>query len=349
MRTITRAALTAIAAAAALAVGGAPASADSLGGGQTPDGYYAKVQVTLTGDVDQGAVGSIPGPPPLCWWTPVDLGGWENVDVDPDDPAAVEKYYQEYMLPYLTGHAGAGSLAYPDADAFKAIIKRAKAGEDVTFYELNYGDGVDAGTQAGAQKIADACGTTIANFMDYPVLMSWQAFTPGEVPPPAVDPRDLADYAYDVMDLVQPTLQWNPTMAARDDATLVNLPTWLWTEDPVAVEERQVVASAAGTTVTVTAQPQGMSVSSPVAGVECTAEQAGTAYAPGVDEASACVLTFPAASVAYPGGFPVQSATSWQAAWTSNVGEGGQLQGRVEDATTTIPVIEVQARVNQVG
>ena len=161
--------------------------------------------------------------------------------------------------------------------------------------------------------------------------MSWQAFPTGQEPPPAVAPEDLAAYAYEVMDLKRPTLEWNPHLASNGDATLVNLPTWLWTEDPEAVEERQVTAEAAGISVTVTAQPDGMTVSSPVGGTECTAEQARTAYAPGVDEASACVLTFPSASFAYAGGFPVQATTGWQATWTSNVGPGGDLEPEDDD------------------
>ena len=40
-----------------------------------------------------------------------------------------------------------------------------------------------------------------------------------------------------------------------------------------------------------------MTVSTPVGGTECSADQARTAYAPGVDEASACVFTFPTSSV----------------------------------------------------
>ena len=67
-------------------------------------------------------------------------------------------------------------------------------------------------------------------------------------------PEDLAAYAYEVMDLEQPTLEWNPRLASGNDATLVNLPTWLWTADPAAVEEREVTAEAAGISVTVTAR-----------------------------------------------------------------------------------------------
>ena len=113
--------------------------------------------------------------------------------------------------------------------------------------------------------------------------------------------------------------------------------------------DRSVTAEAAGVSVTVTAQPDGMTVTSPVVGTECSADQARTAYAPGVDEASACVMTFPRGSAGYDGGFPVDATTGWDAAWTSNTGEGGDLQAKVVNATTNIPVIEVQSRVSEIG
>ena len=161
-------------------------------------------------------------------------------------------------------------------------------------------------------------------------------------------PEDLAAYAYEVMDLKRPALEWNPHLASTDDATLVNLPTWLWTRDPAAVEERQVTAEAAGVSVTVTAQPNGMTVTSPVGGTECSAEQARTAYAPGVDEASACVFTF-AAGVRSP--TPVGSRSSRPPAGRrpgrATPDPAATSSRRPMAATTNIPVIEVQSRVEQ--
>jgi hypothetical protein len=61
------------------------------------------------------------------------------------------------------------------------------------------------------------------------------------------------------------------------------------------------------------------------------------------------VFTFPSASNQYPGGFPVQATTGWQATWTSNSGPGGNLDPKTMTATTNIPVIEVQSRVDSVN
>ncbi|MET0838251.1 MAG: hypothetical protein ABWY19_05675 [Marmoricola sp.] len=339
---------------AAVVAVGAPAQAFSGGGTTNDNGYGARVEVHLSGDVSQGAVGSVPGPPPMCWWENLSGTMLSTDKVDTSDPAAVKKYYEEKVRPYLTGHAATGQLAIPSEAYFKNVIAQVKAGQPMTFYSLQIRDealGVPGSPEYAdaVHTIGQACGTPVTNGPFGPVLTSWQAFAPGQVPEPAVAPEDLAEYAYEVMDLKRPTLEWNPHLASADDATLVNLPTWLWTQDPAAVEQRQVTAEAAGISVTVTAEPNGMTVTSPVAGTDCSAEQARTAYAPGVDESQACIVTFPRGSAAYGTGFPVQSTTGWQAAWTSNAGPGGDLEPKTRSATTTIPVIEVQSRVSQVS
>jgi hypothetical protein len=347
--------LTALVAVALATVFGASAAQASNIGQQTDNGYAAKVEVHLSGDVSQSLVGSVPGPPPMCWWENLSSTMLDSDKVDTDDPKAVQDYYDTKVRPYLTGHAAMGQLAMPSEDYFKDIIKRSAKGEDLTFYALQVRDGAVSGKPgddsyaADTKTVAKACGTPTTDSPYGPVLMSWQAFPTGQEPAPAVSPEDLAAYAYEVMDLKKPTLEWNPHLASDADASLVNLPTWLWTRDPAAVEQRQVTAEAAGISVTVTAEPSGMTVSTPVGGTDCSADQARTAYAPGVDEGSACVFTFPKSSVGYDGGFPVQATTGWQATWTSNSGPGGDLDPKTMTATTDIPVIEVQSRVDSVS
>ena len=325
------------------------------GGSQTDTGYGARVQVQLSGDVSRSAVASIPGPPPMCWWEDLSTTMLDDEKVDTSDPAAVQKYYEEEVRPWLTGHAGVGQLSMPSSDYFKDVNKLVKAGQDMTFYALQTAESAiegsyeDPGYDAQVRAVGQACGAPVVDGPYGAMTVGWQAFPTGQQPPPAVSPEDLAAYAYEVMDLKRPGLEWNPHLASAGDATLVNLPTWLWTRDPAAVEERQVTAEAAGVSVTVTAQPSGMTITSPVGGTECTAEQARTAYAPGVDEASACVFTFPMASIRYEGGFPVESTTGWQATWTSNAGPGGDLEPKTMSAVTDIPVIEVQSRVSDVS
>ncbi|MEO7350393.1 MAG: hypothetical protein ABIR34_01310 [Marmoricola sp.] len=354
MRQLVRTTLIALGAMALATVLGTPAQAANFGG-QTDNGYAAKVEVHLSGDVNQVTVGSIPGPPPMCWWEDLSSTMLDSQKVDTSDPAAVKKYYEEEVRPFLTGHAAVGQLSMPSGDYFKSIIEQVKAGKAMTFYSLQTRDGAVSskpGTSAYAAEvktIGKACGTPVVDGPYGPMTVGWQAFPTGQPPAPAVAPEDLAAYAYEVMDLVKPTLEWNPHLASDNDATLVNLPTWLWTQDPQAVEERQVTAEAAGISATVTAEPNGLTVSTPVGGIECSAAQARTAYAQGVNDGSACVFTFPSGSLAYAGGFPVQATTGWQATWTSNTGAGGDLDPKTMTAVTNIPVIEVQSRVNSVS
>ena len=98
--------------------------------------------------------------------------------------------------------------------------------------------------------------------------------------------------------------------------------------------------------VTVTAQPNGMTVTIGRHRVLRQASQDGVR--PGVDEASACVFTFPLASVRYDRA-PPDSTTALRAAWTSNTGPGGDLKPKTMSAVTNIPVIQVQSRVSEVN
>ena len=354
MRLRSRMIVTAVAAAALTVSIGGIAHAGN-GGSQTDTGYGAQVEVHLSGDVSGSAVASVPGPPPMCWWEDLSTTMLDSDKVDTSDPAAVQKYYEEEVRPWLTGHAGVAQLSMPGPEYFKDIIKKVKAGQDMTFYALQTAESAiegnyeDPGYDAQVRAVGQACGAPVVDGPYGVMTVGWQAFPTGQQPPPAVSPEDLAAYAYEVMDLKRPGLEWNPHLASSNDATLVNLPTWLWTRDPAAVEERQVTAEAAGVSVTVTAQPNGMTITTPVGGTECSAEQARTAYAPDVDEASACVFTFPMASIRYEGGFPVESTTGWQATWTSNTGPGGDLEPKTMSAVTDIPVIEVQSRVSDVN
>ena len=76
---------------AAVVAVGAPAQAFSGGGTTNDNGYGARVEVHLSGDVSQGAVGSVPGPPPMCWWENLSGTMLSTDKVDTSDPAAVQE------------------------------------------------------------------------------------------------------------------------------------------------------------------------------------------------------------------------------------------------------------------
>lgn len=350
-----------ILAAAVLAVAfgtaAAPAWADPTGGSgdTTEGGYGVGVRVTVTGDVSGALRASVPAPPPLCYWAPVTGLGW---DVDASDPKAVEKYWNEEMMPYLTGHAAEGALVL-DFRRFKEAVKAVESGQSVTFYHLVVDDSqmpafdvdpgdVSSGYQGQAYLDKMGCGSGTAPGRFGPILRTIDWFVTGTQPDPVVDPETLAEYAYEVMDLVDPTLEWNPRINRIGDATLVNLPTWVWVEDEAAVGERTVTATAGGVSATVTATTDGISVSSIAGYEECDAAQARQAYASGVSEGQACTLTFTQASRGYADGFPVETTTAWQATWTSNVDQFGTLENKSQGATTYIPVAESQSLVTGV-
>lgn len=328
-----------------------PASAGGLSGGSgdANDGGYGAgaSHVTVTGDVSPARRASVPSPPPLCWWEPVSALGW---DVDADDPEAVKEYWDEEVRPWLTGHAAEGAQAV-NYDRFLEAVRASARGQDLTWYHLRVNDdmrpGGDGYDQA-AELSSRGCGSGTQPGRYGPVLVTIDWFPTGAQPDPVVDPEILAEYAYEVMDLVEPTLDWNPKIGEVANASLVNLPTWMWVDDMAAVGDRSVTATAGPVSSTVTATTDGLSVTSPAGTVQCDASQARQSYAGGVEEASGCVLTFNRASWGYAQGFPVAASAVWQATWTSNQNEGGELESRTSAATTYIPVAESQAIVSAV-
>jgi len=338
-----RAAATVIATGVAVVLLAGPAAACPTCGNETEDGYGASVgvQVQVSGDVSASRRASTPLPPPACWWER--LAGW-NYDLDPTDPEAVEEYFYEEVRPYLVGHAGPGNLAF-DTELFDRAIQAVESGEEVTWYRLVLSE--DLRNDPEGQRRAAGLGCSrLVEAGPYASLISWNFFT-GPPPPPVVDPEMLAQYAYEVMDLVAPTLDWNPKARQAANGSLVNLPTWLWVEDDSAVAQRSVTASAGGVSATVTAETGGLSVLSPAGATECDSQQAATRYAPGTTESAACTLTFVRASGGYANGFPVEASTVWNASWTASTGDGGDLNPRTENATTFIPVAEAQALVSR--
>jgi hypothetical protein len=71
------------------------------------------------------------------------------------------------------------------------------------------------------------------------------------------------------------------------------------------------------------------------------------AYTSGANDASGCTVSFSAASVAYPAGYPVDASTAWTATWTGSGGTGGDLEGLARNAAVYVPVAESQALVGQ--
>ena len=320
--------------------GGAPATAGSGGGGGTDtEGGYGVWAVKVTGDVSASLVGSVSRPPPVCWWQPMG-------SPDPDDAKGTYEWFSSFLSSLGPSSASGGpyyvaASGYPDS--FEAAVEADKEEPGVTWYELKSAPGTDMET-----IISSGCSGSVSGPMIGEVPISFRYFPHRTPPEPVIDEEVLAEYAYDVMDLVAPSLQWNPKIDGRGDAALVNLPTWMWVNDADAVGVREVTASVGGVTVTVTAAPSEMRISSPAGSQDCTTAQARRAYAPGRDESSACTITFSRGSYSSPGGFPVTATVPWTASWQSNTGRGGDLASRTVNETTDIRVAQSEALVTEV-
>lgn len=338
---ILLAALPALAAPAyAGALGGAHPTAGDGGAGGVEDGGRRLV-VHVAGDVNVEKRAQVPTPPPLCWWEPV------KFVTDPHNAAAVRAWFVLYSIAYPPP-MNILTLFFPPMEVFDKAIVDDAVGDGVTWYSMH---SVEDMTDAESQSVFGENGCaglrSVADGLPYLTLHKPMPYQ--QEPPPRVDPETLAEYAADVLDLVEPSLEWNPRIDSLDGAALLNLPTWVWVEDPDALRVRSATASALGVSATVTARPTGkLSVSSPAGGTTCTRAQGRQAYAPGVDPADACTFEFDRASYGHPDGFPVRTSAGWEVTWTSSTGASGVLPDRNLNAVTNIHVAGSQALVSEV-
>ncbi|MBB6000098.1 hypothetical protein [Streptomonospora salina] len=156
----------------------------------------------------------------------------------------------------------------------------------------------------------------------------------------AVDPVVVAYEARASMELPAPQMGGSPALEAEQ---LVGVPTWLWVDhrdwEPVSAE-----ASVPGGSVEVTAAPT--TTVWELGGdtrVECAGP--GTAYDPAVHTPEAaspdCGHTFTRSSADAPGGaFPVGVEVTWNVAWSSSEGEGGELEPLTTRAQERVEVTE---------
>lgn len=317
------------------------------GGESTGGGYAVSVSVTFSGDAAPGGGGSTSvSVPPTCWWEPIDANiSLGDPPVDTTDPESVYEWYQS-VLPYLRGHASAGNYAFPDSQYFLDIIAREAAGEDYTWYHATCRDGADEEFGARCFDVPYEYGSR--------ACQTYSAFqTAAGPPPPLIDPEDLAEAARDAMVIDDPQVDRNPKVAALGASTFVGLPTWFWVENAEAalgVDGTKFIRAAAdgtGVWAEVTAQTDGLRISSPAGDVSCSSERATTPWAPGTPEAAGCSLGFRRASVGYASGFPVEASTAWTATWSGSDGTvGATLPGTTRQTPFNVPVAESQAIVS---
>jgi hypothetical protein len=324
MRTIAAAGVLGLAASVAFT---APALAG--GGLEQSDGtgYGISVKVTV-GGTDAKVVSSVGGGisvPPSCWWKSYnpDIGG-----NDARTPDGFKKFYDE-SIPMLSGHAAAGRLAMPSYDEVQRVTEAAKNGEKYRWYTLDHQPGVDC-VKSGFTKSGGI-------YMGTEIGVAFAAFLDGEVPPPYVDPEQLATALWDAAEqgLALPAIDRNPKVAKNGGATLVNVPTWFWVTNPAgSLADDGVIdltATAGGTTVRLHATSSGVDFTSPQGTTSCTAAQAKV-------KGPSCAITFSKSST----GWPVTASIGWSGNWTGPNGTGGALPQIFRASTINVPVVEVQ-------
>lgn len=309
------------------------------------EGYEAAASANIKLDGPEPPAGQPrpplpPPPPPLCWWTPT--AG------DSGDPV---KFAEAYRVQAESRGADMAERKYLELPAGAASLEAAKQKEGAVWYMLRWDTSrLEWGTELHERLAAAGC-TTARPWRDgSAVAVVWNYFIPGEEPPPQVDVEDLALYAYKALYLVPPTLEWNPRITTRGGAALVNLPTWFWVEDPLALEEeREITASVGDVWARVVARSGRMELESPFGTVSCTRAQGRFKYAAGRDESKACTKTFIRTPPGVAGKFAVTATTEWSARWTSSTGEAETLPVRTLSETTNVPVVSSQSLVTRVG
>ena len=299
------------------------AAGNGSSGNETDTGFSVSVKVTYSGSAAPSGGGTQAVTMPVkCYWTPVEGPAWLfGGEFDPTDPEALLEELNKYTDSVITKE-----------DVEKAIAD-IEAGRKPVLYEYKCKD------------LVDAIGHVTWAFLN----------ETEEVPPPLVDPKDLADAAFKDMDLKTPEVDRNPKAATAGSgaATLVNLPTWFWVTNPDSVGgddgTETIRAEVEGTPVfaELTATTNGLSISSPVGGEACSPERAQVEYRRGVNDNQACTVVFGRASQG--AGWPVTATTAWNATWVGRTQDGqtvGDTLGGTSRATTIdVPVAEVQTLV----
>ncbi|MFG3286090.1 hypothetical protein [Streptomyces sp. NPDC048111] len=182
-----------------------------------------------------------------------------------------------------------------------------------------------------------------ANSCDEPPFWVPSGTTPSD--PKALNPRLLAEYAYDELELPSS----NVTLAPAGTST-VNLPTWVWSTN-ASFTQKSVTASlpGSGLSATTTAEPVSVHIDPgttdaqlfPASG-NCTIDQGrvGEPFAAGKANQD------PPCGVKYlrPGSYTLKATVTWRVTWKSTDGQGDKLpDGIYTGKPQNVTVQEIQS------
>lgn len=312
-------------------------------GEETPGGFRAYM-IDWEGHVDLTRTVGVSLPPPVCWWGRPDLAA------DPTDAGAWREAYTDHVFGAPVWDEGYRRIArLPGGmDALDRAYDADQVGLGIRWWQLRYDHSQLRDVDFHGELVERGC-TEASSHQSVPAVVEYRYRPVTETPPPVVDVEALARYAYVALDLVLPTLDWNPRISALGDATMVNLPTWMWVERAEALEERSIRARVRGTdlSVEIVAEPESLVVSSPSGGVseECTLSEGRRSFAVDRNDASACLVTFHRESATGGDGFQLRAETTWRATWRASTGESGTFDPRTIAAESPIRVASTQSLV----
>jgi hypothetical protein len=305
------------------------------GGSESPGGYTVAVAVTFSGEAAPGGGGvRTVTVAPTCWWQPASsvyqdavasLAWYDTVTGGRQTRGVIGEWGPRRIWKEAADAEAAGTA---DTSWYRAFCVNAA---DLKRYDPGSSEAVDPVDGVGA------------GFETY----YYRAFAAGAaVPPPLVDPQELARVARDVMVIPVPQTDRNPKIQAAGAPTLVGLPTWFWVTDPESVGgvdgDRDITATLGNVFATVYAKTGGLTLRSPAGGTSCVPTKALVEYSGSASEANACTVEFTRASVGYPDGYPVAASTTWNARWVGSGNTAGPLADLARDFTADVPVAEVQ-------
>jgi hypothetical protein len=260
--------------------------------------------------------------PPPCWYQP-----------------ATAAEYLDFLTTYRSTIHHTGDDTVPEIMAdFKKMMEEYQKHSDETegsWYTITCDDWA-------APEVAD--------WLTKPL---WVWANPAEgipVPPGAIDPHELAEYARASMVLpeLKPVLSPNPPLRS-----VVNLPTWAYVAQ---AEPEDMIAEVPGMEVRVLATPVAMRLSSNAptdyipGSRSCPSHGGsfGTPYRKGAQPE--CAVIFRKASVDASGGFELETTVTWQITWTLNGAPGAPALDPADiSATSQVPVEEIQTVVTPGG
>lgn len=319
--------LHAIAATALLAYSFLPAAHASTGGGSAQADTRTNTvsaSVSITYDTTSEGVVTVAGSSssitvdivPICAYIPLASG-----------KAFADKESHRYWGMY-DGNPKYGSMKDVVSEAYKQDWQSHADDDEGMWYIIS--------CAPGAAESAEEFESAQASFYGSNPVILW--VDPGSPPPTNVyiSPEQLARHAWDAVTIPDPTLAHNPSLGASG-ATLVGYETWVWANDtPTAVT---AVATAGGTSVTVTATSTGLNLEAADAHASC--HGFGAPWTPDTSGTD-CSVVFTRSSARHGGTTPLTASVTYDASWTSNSGESGDLGVIVTNSTVSIPVAEAQ-------